>query len=133
VGDESPPQQAPAESLSSQQQERQEQEQQEQEESSKEQSILSPKTSSWAGLLKAPSQSDIRGKRRRPKVFDAPIRCFDFLVVLDFEWTCDKVKNPPPAEIIEFPSVLVDTGVPPPTHLCTTVARGRWPTPCRNA
>ena len=67
--------------------------------------------STWAQLLKAPSQIDIRGKRRRLKGFDMPPRPFDFLVVLDFEWTCDKVKNPPPAEIIEFPSVLVEVGV----------------------
>jgi inhibitor of KinA sporulation pathway (predicted exonuclease) len=35
---------------------------------------------------------------------------YDYLVVLDFEWTCDNRRlpgPPPPLEIIEFPSVLV--------------------------
>ncbi|KAG9454921.1 hypothetical protein H6P81_007825 [Aristolochia fimbriata] len=32
---------------------------------------------------------------------------FQYFVVIDFEATCDKEKNPHPQEIIEFPSVLV--------------------------
>lgn len=34
---------------------------------------------------------------------------FDFLVVLDFEATCDDKNPPSPQEVIEFPSVLVST------------------------
>ncbi|XP_043690925.1 uncharacterized protein LOC122641704 [Telopea speciosissima] len=34
---------------------------------------------------------------------------FQYFVVIDFEATCDKVKNPHPQEIIEFPSVLVNS------------------------
>ncbi|KAL9234822.1 hypothetical protein vseg_009647 [Gypsophila vaccaria] len=34
---------------------------------------------------------------------------FDYFVVIDFEATCDKLKNPHPQEIIEFPSVLVNS------------------------
>jgi ERI1 exoribonuclease 2 len=34
---------------------------------------------------------------------------FHYFVVIDFEATCDKSKNPHPQEIIEFPSVIVST------------------------
>ncbi|XXG41193.1 hypothetical protein AAC387_Pa01g1712 [Persea americana] len=34
---------------------------------------------------------------------------FQYFVVIDFEATCDKEKNPNPQEIIEFPSVLVNS------------------------
>ncbi|KAM6596734.1 hypothetical protein CsatA_007258 [Cannabis sativa] len=34
---------------------------------------------------------------------------FQYFVVIDFEATCDKEKNPHPQEIIEFPSVLVNS------------------------
>ncbi|KAJ7982373.1 ERI1 exoribonuclease [Quillaja saponaria] len=34
---------------------------------------------------------------------------FQYFVVIDFEATCDKVKNPHPQEIIEFPSVIVSS------------------------
>lgn len=34
---------------------------------------------------------------------------FQFFVVIDFEATCDKEKNPHPQEIIEFPSVIVSS------------------------
>ncbi|KAL5994789.1 hypothetical protein ACLOJK_024844 [Asimina triloba] len=34
---------------------------------------------------------------------------FQYFVVIDFEATCDKEKNPQPQEIIEFPSVLVNS------------------------
>lgn len=37
---------------------------------------------------------------------------FDYLVVLDFEWTCDRGRAVSPAEIIEFPSVLVSASFP---------------------
>ncbi|KAL2936375.1 ERI1 exoribonuclease 2 [Bienertia sinuspersici] len=34
---------------------------------------------------------------------------YQYFVVIDFEATCDKEKNPHPQEIIEFPSVLVNS------------------------
>lgn len=34
---------------------------------------------------------------------------FQYFVVIDFEATCDKAKNPHPQEIIEFPSVIVSS------------------------
>ncbi|KAF8022181.1 hypothetical protein BT93_G2357 [Corymbia citriodora subsp. variegata] len=34
---------------------------------------------------------------------------FQYFVVIDFEATCDKEKNPHPQEIIEFPSVIVSS------------------------
>ncbi|KAJ1693355.1 hypothetical protein LUZ63_010053 [Rhynchospora breviuscula] len=34
---------------------------------------------------------------------------FQYFVVIDFEATCDKDRNPHPQEIIEFPSVLVNS------------------------
>ncbi|KAG4957673.1 hypothetical protein JHK82_043529 [Glycine max] len=34
---------------------------------------------------------------------------FQYFVVIDFEATCDKDKNPHPQEIIEFPSVIVSS------------------------
>ncbi|ERM98132.1 uncharacterized protein LOC18426125 [Amborella trichopoda] len=34
---------------------------------------------------------------------------FQYFVVIDFEATCDREKNPHPQEIIEFPSVLVNS------------------------
>ncbi|PIA53820.1 hypothetical protein AQUCO_00900422v1 [Aquilegia coerulea] len=34
---------------------------------------------------------------------------FQYFVVIDFEATCDKENNPQPQEIIEFPSVLVNS------------------------
>lgn len=44
------------------------------------------------------------------QAFDTPKPPFNFLVVLDFEWTCDNRRGAPPLEIIEFPSVLVRCG-----------------------
>lgn len=42
-----------------------------------------------------------------------PYKCqfqdFQYFVVIDFEATCDKEKNPQPQEIIEFPSVIVSS------------------------
>ncbi|CAO2162191.1 unnamed protein product [Urochloa humidicola] len=40
---------------------------------------------------------------------DARLQEFQYFVVIDFEATCDKVNNPFPQEIIEFPSVLVNS------------------------
>ena len=69
--------------------------------------------SDWS-FLKNPSAKDVRGPRRSRKALDLPPRPFDYLVVLDFEWTCDnKVKGFGPLEIIEFPSVLVSCAYPP--------------------
>lgn len=59
----------------------------------------------WS-FMSPPTKSDITGCRRVSKGFDAPKKCFDYLIVLDFEWTCDDKKFGP-AEIIEFPSVLL--------------------------
>ncbi|XP_078438509.1 uncharacterized protein LOC144708930 [Wolffia australiana] len=42
-----------------------------------------------------------------PQVFNA--QEFQYFVVVDFEATCDKENNPHPQEIIEFPSVLVNS------------------------
>jgi len=63
--------------------------------------------------MKPPTEKDVRGNRRSRKALDAPARPFDYLVVLDFEWTCDNKKKLEPLEIIEFPSVLVRTSFPP--------------------
>eukprot|EP00262_Sarcandra_glabra_P008752 TRINITY_DN2245_c0_g1_i1.p1 TRINITY_DN2245_c0_g1~~TRINITY_DN2245_c0_g1_i1.p1 ORF type:complete len:435 (+),score=53.00 TRINITY_DN2245_c0_g1_i1:129-1433(+) len=38
-----------------------------------------------------------------------PFQEFEYFVVIDFEATCDKEKNPHPQEIIEFPSVVVNS------------------------
>lgn len=43
--------------------------------------------------MKPPSDKDIKGKRRTHKAFDLPRRVFDYLVVLDFEWTADNKKG----------------------------------------
>ncbi|KAG8045238.1 hypothetical protein GUJ93_ZPchr0008g11712 [Zizania palustris] len=40
---------------------------------------------------------------------DAQLQEFQYFVVIDFEATCDKERNPHPQEIIEFPSVLVNS------------------------
>jgi len=40
---------------------------------------------------------------------DAQLQEFQYFVVIDFEATCDKDNNPHPQEIIEFPSVLVNS------------------------
>mmetsp|Transcript_29557 Transcript_29557/g.56794 ORF Transcript_29557/g.56794 Transcript_29557/m.56794 type:complete len:319 (+) Transcript_29557:514-1470(+) len=66
----------------------------------------------WASILKPPSDKDIKGKRRTHKAFDLPRRVFDYLVVLDFEWTADNKKGFGPPEIIEFPSVIVQGQYP---------------------
>uniref|UniRef100_A0A5B7A5D7 GRF-type domain-containing protein n=1 Tax=Davidia involucrata TaxID=16924 RepID=A0A5B7A5D7_DAVIN len=41
--------------------------------------------------------------------FDYQFQDFQYFVVIDFEATCDKAKNPHPQEIIEFPSVIVSS------------------------
>jgi ERI1 exoribonuclease 2 len=45
----------------------------------------------------------------RGLLHDAQLQEFQYFVVIDFEATCDKVNNPFPQEIIEFPSVLVNS------------------------
>lgn len=40
---------------------------------------------------------------------DQRLQEFQYFVVIDFEATCDKEKSPNPQEIIEFPSVLVNS------------------------
>lgn len=40
---------------------------------------------------------------------DPNFQDFQYFVVIDFEATCDKDRNPHPQEIIEFPSVLVNS------------------------
>jgi inhibitor of KinA sporulation pathway (predicted exonuclease) len=66
----------------------------------------------WS-FLKTPTAKDVRGPRRTRKALDLPPQAFDFLVVLDFEWTCDNRRRLEPSEIIEFPSVLVRCSFPP--------------------
>ena len=66
-----------------------------------------------AHVSKAPSAKDISGPRRTRKALDHPPQPFDFLVVLDYEWTCDNQRRLEPSEIIEFPSVLVKCAFPP--------------------
>ncbi|WOL03183.1 ERI1 exoribonuclease 2-like [Canna indica] len=41
--------------------------------------------------------------------YKGQIQEFHYFVVIDFEATCDKERNPHPQEIIEFPSVLVNS------------------------
>lgn len=41
--------------------------------------------------------------------YDLQFQEFQYFVVIDFEATCDKERNPNPQEIIEFPSVLVNS------------------------
>lgn len=41
--------------------------------------------------------------------YDHLFQDFQYFVVIDFEATCDKEKNPHPQEIIEFPSVIVSS------------------------
>lgn len=43
-----------------------------------------------------------------PNPYDHLLQDFQYFVVIDFEATCDKEKNPHPQEIIEFPSVIVN-------------------------
>lgn len=63
--------------------------------------------SSW-GCLRAPSQKDIYGPRKRRKGLDVPPPMMDYIIVLDFEWTADNKKRMDPvAEIIQFPSVAL--------------------------
>lgn len=41
--------------------------------------------------------------------FEIQFQDFQYFVVIDFEATCDKERNPHPQEIIEFPSVIVSS------------------------
>lgn len=52
------------------------------------------------GFLFHPNQRDLRGKGRRWKGLDVPREDFQYLVVLDFEWTCDNRPGFGPLEII---------------------------------
>ncbi|GKV26283.1 hypothetical protein SLEP1_g35616 [Rubroshorea leprosula] len=49
--------------------------------------------------------------RMSPQVYrsDFPFQEFQYFVVIDFEATCDRERIPHPQEIIEFPSVLVNS------------------------
>lgn len=59
------------------------------------------------GSLRPPSLKDI-APRKRHKAFDMPVKPFEYLVVLDFEWTADNTaKMLPCSEITQFPCVLV--------------------------
>ncbi|KAL7547903.1 hypothetical protein ACHAWF_016793 [Thalassiosira exigua] len=63
--------------------------------------------SSW-GSLRAPSDRDVVGARKRRRALDRPPPLLDYIVVLDFEWTADRGrKMEPVAEITQFPSVLL--------------------------
>lgn len=66
----------------------------------------------WA-FMNRPTAKDVRGPRRTRKAFDSPVKPYDYLVVLDYEWTCDNRRKLEPLEIIEFPSVLVKCSFPP--------------------
>ena len=66
----------------------------------------------WS-FMNRPSARDVRGPRRSRKAFDTPPQPYDYLVVLDYEWTCDNRQKLEPLEIIEFPSVLVRCSFPP--------------------
>lgn len=41
--------------------------------------------------------------------YNFQVQDFQYFVVIDFEATCDKERNPHPQEIIEFPSVIVNS------------------------
>ena len=70
--------------------------------------ISSPKPPFSWGCLRAPTQGDITGPRKRRKGLDEPPPMMDYLIVLDFEWTADnKQKVEPIAEITQFPSVAM--------------------------
>ena len=64
------------------------------------------------GSLRPPGPRDIRPSRRR-RGLDAPDREFEYLIVLDFEWTADRAARMKPyAEIIEWSCVLLDMARP---------------------
>ena len=59
-------------------------------------------------MLKPPSRKDVAPRKRRTALSKPP-EPFAKLVVLDFEWTADDGRAMRPcAEIIQFPSVLVE-------------------------
>ena len=86
-----------------------------------------PVSTTW-GSLRPPSEKDVYGPRKRQRVLDAPPPMFDYLIVLDFEWTADNKKRMEPvAEITQFPSVamrLFPTKKGPPTTTPTTIPKG---------
>jgi len=53
-----------------------------------------------------PSKKDVRPRKRR-KALDKPPDEFEFLAVIDLEWTCDDRRKLTPLEIIEFSGVLL--------------------------
>jgi len=77
-------------------------------ESNKNQSaLIAPPSSPW-GCLRAPSQKDIAGPRKRRKGLEEPPPMMDYIIVLDFEWTADNRRRMEPiAEITQFPSVAL--------------------------
>ena len=77
-------------------------------ESNKNQSSLTAPPSSPWGCLRAPSQKDISGPRKRRKGLEEPPPMMDYIIVLDFEWTADNRRRMEPiAEITQFPSVAL--------------------------
>lgn len=63
----------------------------------------------WS-FLRAPTDGDVRGVRRVRKAFDTPVRPFEFLLVMDFEWTADDAPSDGDVrgEVVELPAVLLD-------------------------
>ena len=61
------------------------------------------------GFLKAPTATDIKGKRKRHKAFDPPPKAFQYLCVVDLEWTADDRPRTVPLlpEVIEIGAVLL--------------------------
>ena len=59
------------------------------------------------GSLRAPTAADVKGRGGSTKGLAAVPPPLTHLVVLDFEWTADRGKMEPCAEITQFPSVLV--------------------------
>lgn len=55
---------------------------------------------------------DIKGPRKNRRLITAPAPAYQFLLVMDFEWTCDNKPFPHKPEIIEFPAVLIQGNFP---------------------
>lgn len=91
-----------------------------------------PGLTAW-GSLRAPSNSDIRGPRKRRKALELQPPLLDYVIVLDFEWTADdKRRIEPIAEITQFPSVamkLVDRNDGLPSVESSTSFANRTPVP----
>lgn len=79
-------------------------------------------SNAW-GSLRPPSDRDIHGPRKRPKVFDKPTPMLEFLVVMDLEWTADERKKMEPiCEITQLPSVVMKVVHNHNNKMATTVA-----------